>query len=130
MQKRYGALRTVGTLYKVLGIIAGIITILIALGICGISLSGGAVLNRLARDNPSASFIGLYSGLLGFVWAIVALIYGGGVALTLFAVGEGIYLLLALEENTRLTSMLIQQNYQSLQPRPQPAQPYSAPTGG
>lgn len=128
MEKRYKALRAVGTFYKVLGIIAGIVTILIVLGICGISLSGGAILSRLARDNPNASFLSLYSGFLGIVWAVVALIYGGGVTLTLFAAGEGIYLLLGLEENTRLTSMLLQQqNFQSLPQNPQPVQPYPAP---
>src|SRR5689334_12080093 len=102
MQRRFTALRTIGTFYKALGIIAGILTILITLSICGISLSSGALLGRLARNAPSVGFLSLVSsGAFGIVSAIVALIYGGGIALSLYALGEGIYLLLAVEENTR-----------------------------
>jgi hypothetical protein len=38
----------------------------------------------------------------------VMIIYGGSIALTLYAMGEGIYLMLAVEENTRMTAMALQ----------------------
>ena len=47
---------------------------------------------------------GLFGGLIfiGFV-----ILNGGGLSLTLFAIGEGISLLIAMEENTRATTMLL-----------------------
>lgn len=103
MEKRFTALRIIGTIYKVLGLIIASITILGALGLCGVSVLGGGILeNLLGQAGESARGGGLLGGLLGgFILALGLLIYGGGAALTLYAFGEGVYLLLALEENTR-----------------------------
>ena len=55
------------------------------------------------------SAIGLFGGALGgLLGSLVVLIYGGGIALTLYAAGEGVFLLLAVEENTRLSATLMQ----------------------
>jgi len=111
MEKQFKALRIIGTFYKVLGIIAGIVTILTALGFCGTSVLGGAALDTLGSEYVGdTGFAGLFSGFLGgLLLSVVMIIYGGGLAVTLYAAGEGVYLLLALEENTRATVKLLQQ---------------------
>jgi hypothetical protein len=106
MEKRYNALRVIATIYKVLGIVVAIVTVLAVIGFCAFSVLGGAAMGSLGRDATS----GLLSGVFGgFLFAIIGIIYGGGIALTLFAAGEGISLLIALEENTRVTAMALQQ---------------------
>jgi hypothetical protein len=111
MEKRYAALRVIGTIYKILGGIVGVTTILLVLGICATSLLGGAAMDSLGRElGGDTGFAGLLSGFLGgLIAAVLAIIYGGGLAVTLYAAGEGVYLLLALEENTRATVALLQQ---------------------
>jgi hypothetical protein len=99
MEQRYTALRTIGSVYKVLGIIAGAVTLLTVLGI--------------------GSFLGGFLGG-GFLGILVMLIFGGGIALTLYATGEGMFLLLALEENTRVTATALQRQLDILA-RAQPA---------
>lgn len=111
MEKRYSALRIIGTIYKVLGVIAGVITIIMVLAICGASVMGGAALDTLGQQfgggmGSAGMFGGIFGGLIG---AFFVIIYGGGLAVTLYAFGEGIDLLLALEENTRATAMLLRQ---------------------
>lgn len=112
MEKRYAALRVIGTIYKVLGVIAGLSTILVALSLCATSVLGGAALDTLGREfGGDAGYMGAFGGLLGgLILSVAAVIYGGGLAVTLYAAGEGVYLLLALEENTRATAMLLQQH--------------------
>jgi len=83
-----------------------VITILSILGFCITSILGGAALGSLGDDTGIAGFFGSVIGAL--IFSVVALIYGGGFAVTLYAAGEGVYLLLALEENTRTTAMLLQ----------------------
>jgi len=111
MEKRYRALRTIGTIYKVLGVIVGIITILLALGICATSIFGGAAINNFSRQYGGYSgAYGLFGGLLGgILGSLVTIISGFAMAITLYATGEGVYLLLSIEENTRTTNALIQQ---------------------
>jgi hypothetical protein len=89
MGQQYTALRTIGTIYKVLGVIIGVLTLLIAFGIGNI---GGFAASL--RE----SFLGI----------LLVLICGGGIALTLYATGEGVFLLIALEENTRMTAIALQ----------------------
>jgi len=110
MDKRYSALRTIGTFYKVLGIVAGAITILIVGAICFTSVLGGAALGSIGSELGGASrYGGLFSGVLGgIIGSLIALLYGGGLSVTLYAMGEGVYLLIALEDNTRSTTAAIQ----------------------
>jgi hypothetical protein len=90
---QFTALRTIGGIYKVLAIVVGIVTVLIALGL---------------------------GSTFGFLAMVGALVYGGGIGLTLYAAGEAVYLLLALEENTRLTATLLQRQINAAPPM-QPA---------
>jgi hypothetical protein len=106
MSKRYTALRIIGTVYEILGVAAGILTVLAVIGISVSTVVGRGWFGRGLRPGP---FYGM--GMVGA--AIVALIYGGIVTVTLYAFGEGIYLLIALEENTRLTSQLLERQQSS-----------------
>ena len=112
MNREFKALRTIGTIYKTLGILAGIITIFITVGLCATSVLGGAAMDKLGQDlGGSGGAGGIFSGILGgFVLSAISIIYGGGISLTLYAAGEGVYLLLALEENTRATAVLLKEN--------------------
>lgn len=105
MEKKYKALRTIGTIYKILGAIAGILTILAVLAFCATTVFGSTIFDML--DNTRMG-IGMGGGpIRGIFAALATLIYGGGAAVTLFALGEGIYLLIDLEENTRATNLLL-----------------------
>jgi hypothetical protein len=108
MDKRYRALRTIGTIYKVIGAILAVITILGAIGICITSIAGGAAFNSILSQysNSAGTLSGIFGGvLLGFI----VILYGGLMSVTMYGFGEGIYLLIALEENTRTTASLLQQ---------------------
>jgi hypothetical protein len=110
MQRKYGALRFVGTVYKVVGIVVAVITLLVVLGACLFSVLGAGALGGLGRELRRETDLGPFLGSTvgSVIGALFGLLYGGGFALTLYALGEGIYLLLALEENTRLTAQILQ----------------------
>lgn len=110
MEKRYAGLRLAGTIYKVLGIIIGILTILGALGICIASIAGGAAMDSLAGGlGGDAGLMGSVGGVVsGLIGGLVALLYGGAMALGLYAFGEMMQLMVAMEENTRATAMMLQ----------------------
>ncbi len=106
MEARYSALRTIATIYKVIGYIVLVLTILAALAVCGLSVAGGSAMEALSRDFGGTGIVsGVVGGLIAFV---VILIYGGLIAVSLIAFGEGIYLFIAIEENTRKTSLLLE----------------------
>lgn len=109
MTNRYRALRTIGMVYKVLGVIAAALSALAILGVCATSLLGGAVGGGFARD--FGGFAGsLFSGILGgLLISLGVLLYGGVIAVTLYAFGEAIDLFISLEDNTRRTAELLQQ---------------------
>jgi len=110
MEKKYTALRTIGNIYKILGIIVGAITLLLALFVCGGSLLGGTLMDGLSQGLGDTGGFGFFGGLFGgLLMGLFVIIYGGGLGITLYAAGEGIYLLLALEENTRATAALLRE---------------------
>ncbi len=131
MEKKFTALRTIGSIYKILGIVVGVLTVLLVIGFCGLTVVGSSSFSSLSRDLRN---IGIFSGLIGGVFGSIGLIIsGGGLALMFYAVGESIYLMVALEENTRATNLLIRQQLggQLAQPpvvrspvQPQPPQQY------
>lgn len=105
MEKRYRALRTIGTIYKVLGTIAGILTLLGVLAGCATSVLGGAALDQFGQDLTG---IGMFGGVVGgVIFSLILALNGGLIALTLYSLGEGIYLFLAIEENTRYTAQVL-----------------------
>jgi hypothetical protein len=108
MEKRYRALRLIGTVYKVLGGIIGILTILGAIGVCLLSLTGGLLGSLGNSGRQLGALAGGSVAILGIVWALFIILYGGVIAVSLYGGGEGIYLLIALEENTRATVELLE----------------------
>jgi len=109
MEKRFQILRSFGVIYKILGGIAGVITIISALGVCLMSVISGAALDEAMRYYGSDPFGGMISGLVGgLILSLGIIIYGGFLAVTLYAIGELVFLLIAMEENTRTTALLLQ----------------------
>lgn len=113
MEKRYKALRIIGTIYKVLGGIAAVMTIMLVIAFCATSGLGGAAFDKFGREFGGHSPVGGFMGgmLGGIVGSIMAILYGGGLSVTLYGIGEGVYLLMALEENTRLTTELLRKQF-------------------
>ena len=116
MEKKFKALRFVATVYKVIGIIGGVLTAVSAIGFCLFSILGGSlmnsVLNSVSNYNGGGSSgpAGFLGGILGgVIIGGIILLYGVIGSITLYAFGEGIYLLIALEENTRTTALVLQQ---------------------
>jgi hypothetical protein len=110
MEKRYRALRIIGTVYKVLGVIAGVLTIIAVVGFCLATVLGGAALGNLGESSRNLGAAGALGGALsGVVVGIIGIIYGGGLALSLYGLGEGVYLAISVEENTRATVRLLEQ---------------------
>lgn len=128
MEKRFRVLRTMGTIWKVLAWIELVVGVLVSVGLLVAGISAGAALTR----NIPASTVPFWSygntaGFVGFVAALIAtIIY----FLLLYGVGELLYLLLSIEENTRQTSRQTDRLVQSAsQPVPVPAPVGVTPTG-
>ena len=108
MQSKYRALGIISTIYKVLGGIVGALTLLLALAICATSVLGGAALDSFGREFGDIGGPGLFGSVLGgLLFSLISILYGGVIAVTLYASGEAISLLLALEENTRMTAEIL-----------------------
>ncbi len=115
MEKRYTALRIIATVYKVLGVIIGIVVLLAAIGVCIIAATGGAAAGSAAQN--AGPFAGLLTGVLGgVVVAIVTLLYGVPAAISLYGLGELVYLFINMEENTRATMLLLEQRNRQVPP--------------
>lgn len=114
MEKKFKILRFIGSLYKTLGIITAALTVIIALVVCGTSLLGGAALQELADQvdmgGRSALLGGIGGALAGIIGALVVALNGGLLSIGLYAIGEGIDLMLALEGNTRAMVSLLQKD--------------------
>ncbi|MBN1370748.1 MAG: hypothetical protein JW987_02220 [Anaerolineaceae bacterium] len=98
MEKKFGALRVVGTLYKVLGVILLVLGILGGSIICIGGIVGSTALQDMGQQfgiNPGMSIAG---AVVSGVMTVLGTAIGG---LTMFAFGEAVYLFLAIEENTR-----------------------------
>ena len=104
MEKKYSALRIIGMIYKVAGVIIAAITVLVVMGSL-VSPFLGMPMGRM--PGGAGDFLPGLAILASLFFSLLALVYGGVMALTLYALGEGIYLLLALEENTRATAQLL-----------------------
>jgi hypothetical protein len=104
--------------YKVIGIILLVVTLLSALSFCGMSVLGGTAMESILKQVPGntqgqSQGFGLLGGVVGGVLLSLAIILGGGIyAVTTYALGEAVYLLIALEENTRRTALLLHSQHE------------------
>lgn len=106
MEKRFRALRTIGTLLKILAWIVIVLAILGAVFtvIAGLGSSMNLIGNTFGQDASAYGIGGAFAAIL----MGGAMLLGGVVYfIVLYAAAEGIYVILAIEENTRLTSMAV-----------------------
>ncbi len=99
MEKRYTALRVIATIYKIIGVLVALLTVL-AVVLMVVSMSSGS--NQLS----AYGLRGVGTEVMAI--AVLSTLLGGGLgALGIFAIGEALYLLINLEENTRYTAILL-----------------------
>jgi hypothetical protein len=115
MARQFTALRVVGTIFKVL---AWLSLILGLLGAVGALVFGFALTDQLGL--PGLDVGGPLAGIAMFVVALVVAIIN---FLLLYAVGESVYLILCIEENTRRAAYFIQQQYAPPEPEYQSPSP-------
>lgn len=131
MQKRFRALRVIGTIFKVLAWIELILGILGAVGVLIFGALSGMQLGG-AFGQRGGALQGLAAGGLGGLGsAIVILLLTLLYFLALYATGETIYLALAVEENTREAALLLREMRQGSAPAagaPAPTPPPPEPT--
>jgi hypothetical protein len=122
MEKRFKILRFVGSFYKVVGIIIAAITIISALGFCVLSVVSGTATESIIRGlnpNGGGQGFGILGGVVGGLIVSLLIILGGGIyAVTTYALGETVYLLIALEENTRHTASMLLRQFEREHPEP------------
>jgi len=98
--KRFGVLRVIGVLLKVLAwfsLVMGVVGAVAGL------LAGGALTDLLSNAGVASPL----GGGEAMILALGGLLTGLISFLALYAAGEGIFLQLAVEENTRLTAALL-----------------------
>ena len=104
LDKRFGALRTIGKIFKVLEIISVVAGVVMAV-VSIVFLSMHTFANPL-----NSPMFGARALMGGGIWAgLAALLWGALGGLVLFGSGEVIDLLIAVEENTRASAQLLRQ---------------------
>lgn len=101
MKKRFGVLRILATVLKILGIVVAAFAVLGGLGSLIMSFAGGDLFSALGVDANSGFFVALISS---FSIVIVGILY----AAFLYGYGELLMLLLSMEDNTFKTVKLLE----------------------
>lgn len=101
MKKRYGVLRALSTILKILGVVAAVIAVLVGIAALMVSFSNTDLFTSMGLDANLGALIGLLCGAL-------ALISGLLCAAMLYGYGEMIMLTIAIEENTARTATLLE----------------------
>lgn len=103
MEKKFTALRVIGTVFKILAWIT------LLLGILGAVLSLVAGFTMTGQDGLlGLNLAGPVAAIATFIAVLIVAIFN---FLSLYSIGEAIYLALAIEENTRRTAYIVQQQY-------------------
>ncbi len=107
---RFGVLRFIGNLLKV---VAWIWLVLSVIGAIGMAIAGSALIPLMSGAmGANANWIPATGGVIGGIAMLfIGLIY----FLFFYAIGEGIQMMLAVEENTRLTAALLLRMHQESQ---------------
>ena len=101
--QRFGVLRLIGTLLKVVAWIVLVGSILLALTA---GLAGPIARQFMGDAGLQADLLSLGSAG-GLIAGVLLMVIGIVLFLTLFAAGENIFLQLAIEENTRMSAALL-----------------------
>lgn len=104
MKRDYRALVAIGTIYKVLGVIVGVITLLSVVGFCISALTGATALGSLGEQLGVSR---VYAIVVAGVVTGMVLIYGVAATLTLYALGEALGLLVSVAKDARQTVTLL-----------------------
>jgi len=102
MKKRFGVLKVLSTILKILGIVTAALAVLGGLITFVMSFAGGDLLGAFGFDATG----GVLAGLLG---AFMIVVFGALYALMLYGYGELIMLLISLEDNTFRTVKLLEE---------------------
>jgi hypothetical protein len=121
METRYRALRTIATIFKVLGWIILILGILSACGGSAATALGGSAYMGMGGVGGGGNAGMIYSLIMAVVVFLVTVVFVGLYALLLIAASEGIYVFLDIEENTREMARRLGQRG-TVAPPPPPAQ--------
>jgi hypothetical protein len=101
MKKRYGVLRALSTILKILGVVAAVIAVLGGLVALVMSFSNTDLFTSMGLDATSGVFLGIFG-------AIVFLVTGLLVAVMMYGYGELLMLFIAIEDNTLRTVTLLE----------------------
>jgi len=101
MKSRFGVLRILATILKVLGIITAALSVLGALGTLIASFAGGNLWSMLGYDANAGFFVGL-------VGSFGILILGALYAIVMYGYGELLMLMISMEDNTFKTVKLLE----------------------
>ena len=113
MDRQFTALRVIGTVFKILAWISLILGLITAVGMLILGFTLGEQSSLLGLELGSS-----LAGIAAFVVLLIIAVFG---FLALYAIGESVYLILSIEESTRRTAFLAQQQYTSYQaPYPPP----------
>jgi hypothetical protein len=118
MDRRFTALRVIGTIFKILAWTSLIFGLLTAVAMLILSFMLGGEQGPLGLDVG-----GPLAGIAMFVVTAISTVIG---FLTLYAIGESVYVFLSIEENTRRTAYIVQQQYTSY-PASYPPPPTTRP---
>lgn len=125
MEHRYRALRIIATVYKIIGAIVAVVAVFAGLSVCALAAFGSSLGTQTLRDSGLPAGSGLLGGIF---FALVALLGGGVYAILIYGAGDVISLLIALEENTRVTSSLLKQAFTGPTLPAQTSTPTTTPT--
>jgi ABC-type multidrug transport system fused ATPase/permease subunit len=101
MERKYRALRTIATIFKILGWVILILGILSACATSAAMLLGGAAMMGFTETGGGGDAGALWGAIMAVVTFILMVITVGLYALILIAASEGIQVVLDIEENTR-----------------------------
>lgn len=101
MKKRFGVLRVLSSILKILGIVTAALAVLGGLIAFVMSFAGGDMFQAMGIDSTG----GVLAGLMG---AFIIVVAGALYAVFLYGYGELLMLLISMEENTFKTVKLLE----------------------
>jgi len=101
MKKRFGILRILASILKILGVVVAALSILGGLISFVMSFAGTDLFAAMGLDSVSGIFVGI---LGSFVMIVAGLLY----AIMLYGYGELLMLMISIEENTYRTVTLLE----------------------